>query len=63
MFTNSYNETDGIRRSYTIDKMSIESKRVDKLNEYMDQFDEQYDLEKIARLPNKTIQIGTVIVT
>jgi hypothetical protein len=43
--------------------MSIESKRVDKLNEYMDQFDEQYDLEKIARLPNKTIQIGTVIVT
>ena len=63
MFTNSLNETDGSRRNYNIDEMSIEGKRVDKLNEYMDQFNDQYNLDKIARLPSKLIQIGTILVT
>jgi hypothetical protein len=55
VFTNSLNETTGTRSNYTINDMTIEAKRVDKLNEYMDQFDDQYNLDKIARLPNKTI--------
>jgi hypothetical protein len=55
VFTNALNQTDGSRWNYTIDEMTIQDKRVDKLNEYMDKFQDQYNLEKIARLPNKTI--------
>lgn len=36
IFKNALNDTDGSRRNYEILEMSIENKRVDKLNEYMD---------------------------
>ena len=43
--------------------MSIESRRVDKLSEYMDLFGDQYNLDRIARLPSQEIKIGKVRVT
>ena len=59
VFTNALNNSDTNpetqRSNYTIDSMCIEDKKVDKLNEYMDLFKDKYNLDKIARLPSKTI--------
>ena len=55
--------SDGTLRNYTVDEMSIESRRVDKLSEYMDLFGDQYNLDRIARLPSQEIKIGKVRVT
>jgi hypothetical protein len=52
--------SDGTRRNYTIEEMTIENRRVDKLSEYMELFGDQYNLDRIARLPSKEIRIGTV---
>ena len=57
------NVSDGSIRNYTIEEMSIESRRVDKLSEYMFMFGDQYNLDRVARLPSEEIKIGKVKVT
>ena len=48
VFTNALNNSDPNpltqRSNYTVDSMSIEDKKVDKLNEYMDLFKDKYNL-------------------
>lgn len=63
VFSNVLNQTDGSRSNYTIDSVVLERKRVDQLNEYMELFRDQYNLDKVAKLPAALIQIGTFTVT
>ena len=49
--------------NYTIDAFDLNERKVDHLAEYMDRFGDKYDLQRIAKLPEDEISIGTITVS
>ena len=51
---------DGTTSSYIIDHIDINSKKVNELSKYMQDFNGTYNLEKVAILPEEEIRVGNV---
>ena len=49
-------------KSFDILDMVMEEKRVDTLTQYLYLFEDKYDLNKIAKLPDKPIRMGYITV-
>ena len=46
--------------NYEIDRITLENKTVNKLSEYMNEYGSEYDLEKVAKLPDEPIVQGDI---
>jgi hypothetical protein len=57
IFTNTTNG-----KNYEITDIIMELKKVNELSQYIEQFGDKYDLEKVAKLPDELLRIGTVTV-
>jgi hypothetical protein len=63
IFENAYNQSSGKTQHFNvIDIIDVQERKVDKLSEYMAQFGDKYNLDKVARLPKEKIRIGTIVV-
>jgi hypothetical protein len=51
-----------VGKNFTITDIFMEERMVNELSQYIQQFDDKYDLEKVAMLPDEPIRIGTVTV-
>ena len=49
-------------KSFEVTSMSTADRRVDALNEYILQFADEFDMRRVALLPNETVRLGTIVV-
>lgn len=47
---------------YVVEKITLEQKKLNELNEFMELYSDQYDLSDIALLPKELVNIGEVTV-